>query len=132
MFTWKSQGECIDSHNQAFWPKTAEKFLTKHGYHELPHTPGLFCHETRQIWFTLVVEDFGIKYVGEEHFCHLIQTLEKHYRITVNKNGEHYLGMTLKSDYRKRIADIFMPGYVKTVLQRFGHSTPKQPFHLPS
>ena len=33
----------------------------KQKYHDLPHTPGLFRHKTRQIWFTLVVDDFGIK-----------------------------------------------------------------------
>ena len=40
--------------------KLLGKRLVKHGYHDLPHTPGLFRHETRQIWFTLVVDDFGI------------------------------------------------------------------------
>ena len=40
------------------------KRLAKHGYHELPHTPGLWKHETRLILFMLVVDDFGIKYVG--------------------------------------------------------------------
>ena len=44
--------------------KLLEKRLAKQGYHDLPHTPGLFRHETGQVWFTLLVDDFGIKYVG--------------------------------------------------------------------
>ena len=41
--------------------KLLKKRLAKQGYYELPHTPGIFLHETRQIWFTLVVDNFGIK-----------------------------------------------------------------------
>ena len=33
----------------------------KHGYFEVSHTLGLFAHKTRPIWFTLVVDNFGIK-----------------------------------------------------------------------
>ena len=38
--------------------------LATDGYYELPHTPGLWKHVTRPVWFTLVVDDFGVKYVG--------------------------------------------------------------------
>ena len=31
------------------------------------YVPGLWKHDTRPIQFTLVVDDFGVKYVGEEH-----------------------------------------------------------------
>ncbi|KAL7477007.1 hypothetical protein ACHAW6_002827 [Cyclotella cf. meneghiniana] len=41
--------------------------LAKHGYYEVAHTPGLWKHISRPISFTLVVDDFGIKYVGKEH-----------------------------------------------------------------
>ena len=34
--------------------------LEKHGYIELTHTPGLFMHKTRPVWFTLVVDDFSV------------------------------------------------------------------------
>ena len=35
--------------------------LTKYGYNEVAHTPGLFKHNTRYVWFTPVVDDFGNK-----------------------------------------------------------------------
>ena len=44
-----------------------KKRLAVHGYYKLPHTPGLWRHEHRPVQFTLVVDDFGIKYIGQEH-----------------------------------------------------------------
>jgi hypothetical protein len=40
-----------------------EKRLNKHGYHQSKFVPGLWKHKTRPIMFTLVVDDFGVKYV---------------------------------------------------------------------
>ena len=48
-----------------------EKRLNKHGYRQSKLVPGLWKHDTRPIQFTLVVDDFGVKYVGEEHAQHL-------------------------------------------------------------
>jgi len=45
--------------------------LNKHGYHQSKLVPGLWKHNTRPMQFTLVVDDFGVKYVGEEHANHL-------------------------------------------------------------
>ena len=58
--------------------KQLRKFLKPAGYYEVAHTPGLWRHTTRPIQFTLVVDDFGVKYVGKEHADHLIQTLKQH------------------------------------------------------
>ena len=56
-----------------------EKRLNRHGYHQSKYVPGLWKHDTRPIQFTLVVDDFGVKYVGEEHARHLKSVLEEHY-----------------------------------------------------
>ena len=45
--------------------KLLKKRLEEHEYTEVDHTPGLFKHENRPIWFTLIVDDFGVKYIGE-------------------------------------------------------------------
>ena len=37
-----------------------ERHLGKHGYYQVKHTPGLWQHVWRLIYFTLVVDDFGI------------------------------------------------------------------------
>ena len=58
-----------------------KKRLEKHGYHEVSHTPGLFRHDWRPIWFTLVVDDVGIKYIGKKHADHLLNALKEHYNM---------------------------------------------------
>ena len=45
--------------------KQLKKFLPPDGYYEVTHTPGLWLHATGPIQFYLVVEDFGVKYVGK-------------------------------------------------------------------
>jgi hypothetical protein len=39
--------------------------LAPFGYYPARHTPGLWLHKTRPISFTLVVDDFAVKYVGK-------------------------------------------------------------------
>ena len=56
--------------------KLLKERLHTYGYQELPHTPGLFNHDTRPVWFSLVVDDFGIKYIGKQNALHLINALE--------------------------------------------------------
>ncbi len=56
-----------------------ESRLNKHGYRQSKLVPGLWRHNTRPIQFTLVVDDFGVKYVGKESALHLKHVLEEHY-----------------------------------------------------
>ena len=42
------------------------KHLAKHGYKQSGVTPILLTHEWRRICFSLVVDNFGIEYVGQE------------------------------------------------------------------
>jgi hypothetical protein len=60
------------------------------GYYEVTHTPGLWKHISRAVQFTLVVDDFGIKYVGKEHADHLLNALQEHYTLDIDWNGEWY------------------------------------------
>ena len=43
------------------------KRLKKHGYTQSKTMPGLWTHEWRPITFSIVVDNFGVKYIGEEH-----------------------------------------------------------------
>ena len=45
--------------------------LEKEGYCEARTTPGLWRHKWRPIQFCLVVDDFGVEYVGKQHADHL-------------------------------------------------------------
>ena len=108
-----------------------EERLGKDGYYQSNFTPGLWLHKTRPISFSLCVDDFGVKYVGEEHKQHLLQSLKKHYEITVEDEGTRYLGITLEWDYVKRKVHLSMPGYVPKALKRFNHEAPNRPQDQP-
>ena len=100
--------------------------LEKYGYTPCKRTTGLWKHHTRPISFTLVVDDFGVKYVGKEHLDHLISALRDAYEITVDMKGSYMLGMTLKWDYINRHVDISMPNYINKMIQKFFHPKPKR------
>ncbi len=78
-----------------------EKRLNKHGYRQSKLVPGLWKHDTQPIQFTLVVDDFGVKYVGKKHAQHLKNTLKEHYKLTCNWAGKRYIGITLDWGYNK-------------------------------
>ena len=61
-----------------------EDRLNDKRYKQSPIIPGLWVHEWRPIQFTVVVDDFGMKYVGEEHTQHLVSVLNDHYDITTD------------------------------------------------
>jgi hypothetical protein len=106
--------------------------LAPFGYYPARHTPGLWLHNTRLISFTLVVDDFTVKYVGKQHAEHLRNALLKTYELTTDWAGTVYSGVTLKWDYKNRTCDISMPGYVSNVLSKFQYDAPKHPQHTPS
>jgi hypothetical protein len=105
--------------------------LLQHGFKQATHTPGLFSHVTRPIRFTLIVDDFGTKYIGREHAEYLMAVLEKLYVITHDWSGTLYCGLTLKWDYDKRAVEVSMPGYVAKALSRFQTPVPTRPQHSP-
>ena len=63
------------------------------------HTPGLYRHIFQPVTFTLVVDDFGVKFVGLEHLHHLVQSLQKHYEIQLDPKESKYCGITLDWNY---------------------------------
>ena len=105
--------------------------LLKAGYRQSKVTPGYWKHDWRPISFTLVVDDFGVKYINETDVNHLIQALKQDYEIEEDWEGTRYLGITLDWDYKKREVHLSMPGYVERALARFGHLIPKIPQHQP-
>jgi hypothetical protein len=108
-----------------------QKRLAPFGYYPALHTPGLWLHKTRPIAFSLIVDDFAVKYMGKQHADHLRDTLLRSYELTTDWEGKVYSGMMLKWDYKNRTCDISMPGYVANVLSKFQHDTPKHPQHTP-
>eukprot|EP00804_Cyclotella_cryptica_P004411 CCRYP_006828-RA/>CCRYP_006828-RA protein AED:0.41 eAED:0.41 QI:0/0/0/1/0/0/2/0/199 len=105
--------------------KLLKKSLASDGYFELPHTPGLFKHISRPVQFSLVVDDFGIKYIGRQHLEHLIASIKRHYDVTVDYTGSLYCAITIDWQYNKGYLDISMPGYVHKQLTKYNHPRPK-------
>jgi hypothetical protein len=107
------------------------KRLAKHGYITVPHTHGLWTHKWRPIKFSLVVDDFGVMYVGREHAEHLKAALEENYEISNDWEGSLYCGIKLFWDYAARTVDLSMPGYIAAILHIFQHPYPARPQHAP-
>ena len=105
--------------------KLLEEWIEKHGYQQSDKTPGFWKHDTQPISFKLIVDEFGVKYVGNKHAKHLINVLEKHYTVTEYWEGEKYGGITLDWYSTKRQVHLSMQEYVKDSLIRFQHTLRK-------
>jgi hypothetical protein len=79
----------------------------------------------------LVVDNFGVKYVGKEHVDHLIRCIKEQYELTKDWTGDLYCGIKLKWDYEARMVDLSMPGYIKQLLLKYKHHMPTKPQHCP-
>ena len=53
----------------------------------------------------LLVDNFGIEYVGKEHVVHLLKTLEKNYDITTDWERKFFSGIDLSWNYHAHHAD---------------------------
>ena len=124
---WKYARVFMGYHKLAsFSNKLLKKRLIKFGYYEVFHTPGLWKHVICLIQFTLVVDDFGIKFVGKEHTDHLLSALKKYYTHDIGWTGSLYCGITLEWGYKNRTLEISMLGYIKQQLQKYAHLAPNK------
>ena len=64
-----------------------EKILNAEGYNQDTLVPVLWTHSWRPVTFTLCVDKFGVKYVGEQHVEHLMSILSSHYTISNDWTG---------------------------------------------
>jgi hypothetical protein len=99
--------------------------LAPFGYYKSVNTPGLWSHESRPLTFTLVVNNFGIRFVNKDNVDHLISSIKKTCTLTKDWTGNLYCGINLEWDYVGQTVDISMPGYIKKKLQEYEHIMPK-------
>jgi hypothetical protein len=109
-----------------------QKRLAPFGYYPTREKPGIWFHKSWTIAFSLIVDDFAVKYVGKQHADHLRKDLLQSYELTTDWEAKLYSGMSLKWDYKNRTCDISMPGYVSNVLIKFQHDAPKHTQYTPS
>jgi hypothetical protein len=85
------------------------KNLTPFGYYPSKRTPGLWHHKTRPIKFSLVVDDFGVKYVNKNDAQHLLDSIQANYPVKADWTGsKEYIGIDLNWNYEKGEAKISM------------------------
>jgi hypothetical protein len=66
-----------------------QRNLAKDGYRLTTHTHGLWTHDTRPISFSLVVDNFGVKFVGREHNEHLMACIKKYITFRATGMAQH-------------------------------------------
>jgi hypothetical protein len=66
--------------------------LLAEGYYKADFTPGLWCHKWHPIQLCLIVDDFGVGYVGIEHFNHPCDVLKKFHGVQFNMDGNKFAG----------------------------------------
>jgi hypothetical protein len=74
--------------------------------------PGLWKHVARHILFTLVVDNFDMKYINKENVNHWIKCLKEKYELTKDWDVNLYCGIKLNWNYNDRTLDVLMPGYI--------------------
>jgi hypothetical protein len=106
-------------------------FLAPYGYVPCPVTPGLWKHLHSDLMFTLVVDNFGIRYTNKQDVKDLIAIINMEYKCSTDWSGNRYIGLTLKWNYERHYVNLSMPGYIARALQRFVHPKPARPEHSP-
>ncbi|KAL7477035.1 hypothetical protein ACHAW6_002855, partial [Cyclotella cf. meneghiniana] len=106
-----------------------EKRFNKHGYHQSKLVSGLWKHNWHPVWFTLVVDDFGVKYIGKEHTLNFQSVIESSYPRSTNWTGDRYIGIMLDWDFVTKKVHLSMPGYVAKALKLFQHTCLTAPQH---
>ena len=61
--------------------------LAAHGYAQDANVPCMFAHSKAPISFSLVVDDFGIKYTNDEDIADLVRVLKLKYQLRVDLTG---------------------------------------------
>ena len=106
--------------------------LAKYGYYPSKRTPGLWHHKTNTVKFSLVVDDFGVKYNKKEDAQHLLDAIAAHYPVKADWTGAKYIGIDLDWDYERREVKLSMKGYVAKALKEFQHPQPTKPVYGPT
>ena len=102
----------------------SNKHLVSHlalaNYIQDPNVPCLFTHSTSGLQFTLIVDDFGVKYSSAADLNHLVEAIKGGgWKCKVFVEGSEYIGIKLTWDYVSNTLDTEMPHYVEKGLARF-------------
>ena len=98
--------------------------LVPYGYKPVRFTPGLWKHELSNLRFTLIVDDFGVKFTNLSQAHHLINVLKTKYELSIDWTGSLYCRVSLDWNYKQCEMVFLMPKYVKNLHEKYNHPTP--------
>ena len=98
--------------------KLLKKRLAPFGYYKVAHTPGLWKHVSRPVAFSLVVDDFGVKYQRKADIRHLLTALRENYMVATDWEGSKYAGINLDWDYKRIEVHLSMPEYCRDAMEQ--------------
>ena len=75
------------------------KTIKDAGYYEDSLVPCLLKHVTKPTIGVIVVDDIGLKVRSKEDVLHLVEAIEKVWKVKINWKGDKYVGMDLEWDY---------------------------------
>ena len=103
--------------------KILKEIFSHAGYFEVPHTPSLWTHITRPVQFTLVEDDFDVKFTVKYHTDHLVRALKNNYKKSTDWTEGLYCVITLQWDKNQGRLDFSMTGYIKNQLKNISIKT---------
>ena len=98
--------------------KELKAHLELKGYRESTVNPGLWFDNHSTLSFTLIVDDFGVKYATKKSAERLITTLQNKYETPSDWAGSTYCGASLKWDYTNGTVTCSIPNCIKKFLER--------------
>ena len=105
--------------------------LAQFGYALVPRTPALWKHATRDITFYLVIDNFGVKYVGKDNDDHLIQALKKQYTVSMDWTVSLFCELHIQWYYTVSTCNISMTDYLNEALYKFQRPEPPRRKNAP-
>ena len=96
-----------------------EDHLNKEEYFQGKMVPGFWKYSTWLMQFTLVVDDFVIKFISNKDLDHLNTMLEKNCNVTLDKDSKEYVKTQLDWDYKRGEVHLLMKSYLDKGLHQF-------------
>ena len=94
-----------------------QKHLAKYNYFPTKQNPGLWKHLIQPISFTLVVDNFGVKYSNKDDMDHLFAAIKEKYPFKIDWTGTKYIGINPEWDYKQQEVKLSMKGNAKQSVQ---------------
>ena len=84
----------------------------------------MWMNKSRNTNFTLLVDNFGIKFDSPLNLKHSIDALKQKCTISFDMKGSLLVGVTLKWNYQSRAYHFSIPDYIAKLLQSLNHPSP--------